>query len=113
MGSCSKVISDDQLIGGKWLPKSGYKEGKPSGDPVCPPFDKGIEFKDEKTVYVQASDKNFTYNLRESDDGMEISFYNPNGELDIFKIIIEHEDYLALIGFGPSKSYHCYFERMN
>src|SRR5699024_5731633 len=105
---CNELVTTDDLIGGKWVPKSGYKDGKTSGAPVCPPFDKGLEFKDEETVYVERRDKDFRYSLRESDDGMEISLYNPNGELDIFKIIIENENNLALTGFGDSKSYNCY-----
>ena len=111
LGGCNELVTEDDLIGGKWVPVSGYKDGEATGEPLCPPFDKGIEFKDEETVYVESGDKDFRYHLRESDDGMEISFYNPNGELDILKIIIENEDNLALTGFGDSKSFNCYFER--
>src|SRR5690625_4704539 len=111
MGGCNELVTTDGLIGGKWIPKSGYKDGEASGEPQCPYLNEGIEFKDEETVYVKDRDKDFRYHLRESDDGMEISFYNPNGELDIFKIIIENENNLALTGFGDSKSYNCYFER--
>lgn len=111
LGGCNELITKEDLIGGKWVPKSGYKGGEPRGKPLCPPFDKGIEFKDEETVYVENGDKDFKYNLRESDDGMEVSFYNPNGELDILKIMIENENNLVLTGFGDSEAFNCYFER--
>ncbi len=77
LGGCNKLVTTDDLIGGKWVPKSGYKDGETSGDPVCPPYDKGLEFKDEETVYVESGDKDFRYGLRESDDGMIINFLIP------------------------------------
>jgi len=111
MGGCSNVITEDQLIGDRWVPKSGYKDGEATGEPLCPPFDKGIEFKDEETVYVESGNKDFRYHLRESDDGMEISFYNPNGEIDFLKVFIENDDNLVLLGAGISENHNCYFER--
>ncbi len=111
MGGCSNVITEDQLIGDRWVTKSGYKDGEPSGDPVCPPFDKGLEFKDEETVYVEDVGRDFKYSLTEASYGMDINFFNPNGEWDFFEIIIENEDNLALIGSGDSESFNCYFER--
>src|SRR5690625_848449 len=112
LGGCNELVTTDDLIEGKWIPKSGYKDGKATNDkPACPPFDKGIEFKDEETVYVESGDKDFEYYLREASYGMEINFLNPNGEFDFFEIIIENEDNLALIGSGASESYNCYFER--
>src|SRR5690625_2592352 len=111
LGGCNKLVTTNDLIGGKWVPKSGYKDGEPNGDPVCPRFDKGLEFKDEETVYVESGNKGFRYHLRESDDGMEISFYNPNGEIDFLKVFIENDDNLVLLGAGISENHNCYFER--
>ncbi len=105
------MVTKDDLIGGKWIPKSGYKSGEANGEPLCPPFDKGIKFKDGETVYVKDADKDFRYHLRESDDGMEISFYNPNGEIDYLKTFIDNDDNLVLLGAGNSKNHNCYFER--
>ena len=122
LGGCNQMVTTDDLIGGEWIAKSGYKDGEPSGEPVCPPYNKGIEFKDEETVSVKKSvrpsvkggergDKDFRYHLRESDDEMKIEFYNPNGEFDVFKISVESEDQLVLLGIGPLESFNCYFER--
>src|SRR5699024_3126529 len=108
---CSNVITEDQLIGGKWTPKSGYKDGKPSGDPQCPYLNKGIEFQDKETVYVEDGGIFLKYSLNEARYGMHIYFYNPNGDLDGYEIIIENEDNLALIGSGTSEGFNCYFER--
>ena len=42
---------------------------------------------------------------------MKISFFNPNGEMDFFKITMETEDGFGLNGSGMSKNRNCYFER--
>lgn len=93
------------------VPKSGYKDGEPSSDPVCPPYDKGTEFQDEETIYVESGDKDFRYGLRESDDGIIINIFNPNGETDFLKVFIENDDNLVLLGAGISENHNCYFER--
>ena len=111
MGGCSNMITEDQLIGGKWLVTNGYENGEVGGDPVCPSFDEGLEFIDEERVYVIAYEKEFVYKLRESDEGMEISFFNPNGEVDFFKITMENENAFGINGSGIVKTLNCYFER--
>jgi len=113
LGGCNKLITTDDLIGGKWVAKSGYKDGEAYGKPQCPYLNDGIEFKDEETVYVKSGDKDFRYNLRKSDDGMEITFFNPSGDMDSYEVIMNNENKLVLIGFGTgvSKSFNCYFER--
>src|SRR5690625_1056788 len=111
MGGCSNVITEDQLIGGTWLVTNGYEDGEIGGDPVCPSFDEGLEFIDEEKVYVIAYEKEFVYRLRESDEGMEISLFNPNGEVDFYKITMENEDAFGLNGSGIIKTLNCYFER--
>ena len=111
IGGCSEVITEDQLIGGKWLVTNGYEDGEVGGDPVCPSFDEGLEFIDEEKVYVIDEEKEFGYSLSESDEGMEITFFNPNGEIDFFKISMENEDAFGLNGSGMIKTRNCYFER--
>lgn len=61
----------------------GYEDGAIGDDPVCPSFD----------------------------EGMKISFYNPNGEVDYFKITMENENAFGLNGSGMIKTLNCYFER--
>src|SRR5699024_1717794 len=111
IGGCSEMITEEQLIGGKWLVTNGYEDEEIGGDPVCPPFDEGLEFIDQENVYVIASEEEFGYRLRESDGGMELEFLNPNGEVDYFKITLENEDAFGLNGSGMSKKRNCYFER--
>ena len=111
MGGCGNVITEDQLIGGTWLVTNGYEDEELGGDPVCPAFDEGLEFIDEEKVYVIAYEKEFVYRLRESDEGMELEFYNPNGEVDFYKITMENEDAFGLNGSGIIKTLNCYFER--
>src|SRR5699024_9560835 len=98
LGSCSEVITEDQLIGGKWLVTNGYEGGEIGSDSVCPSFDGGLEFIDDEKVYVIDEKKEFGYSLSESDEGMEITFFNPNGEIDFFKISMENEDAFGLNG---------------
>ena len=111
MGGCGNVITEDQLIGGTWLLTNGYEDGEIGGDPVCPPFDGGLEFIDEENVYVIDQEKEFVYRLRESDEGMELEFYNPNGEVDFYKITMENENGFGINSTGVSKTRNCYFER--
>lgn len=111
LAGCNELATSDDLIGGKWLVTNGYEDGEIGGDPVCPSFDKGMEFINEEKVYVIDEEKEFAYKLRESDGGMKISLYNPNGEVDYFKITMENENACGLNGSGMIKTLNCYFER--
>ena len=111
LGACDEVITEDQLIGGKWLVTNGYEDGEIGGDPLCPSYDEGLEFIDEEKVYVIDEEKEFSYRLRESDEGMELEFYNPNGEYEFFTITMENEDAFGLNGSGITENRNCYFER--
>ncbi|MEI3614650.1 hypothetical protein [Pseudogracilibacillus sp. SO30301A] len=111
MGGCGNVITEDQLIGGTWLVTNGYEDGEIGGDPVCPGYEEGMEFIDEEKVYVIAEEKEISYSLSESDEGMEIIFFYPNGEIDFFTITMEKENGFGLNGSGVSKTRNCYFER--
>ena len=111
IGGCIEVITEDQLIGGKWLVTNGYEDGEVGGDPLCPSFDKGMEFIDKENVYVIDEDKEFGYRLRESNEGTKLVLFNPNGEIDFFKITMENEDAFGLNGSGMIKTLNCYFER--
>lgn len=51
---CGKDVTKDYLIDGHWVGTAGYKGEEIEGDPYCAPFDGGMEFKDEDTVYVDA-----------------------------------------------------------
>ena len=111
ISACSIKITEDQLIGGTWLVTNGYENGEIGGDPICPSFDEGMEFIDEEKVYVIAEDKEFDYRLRETDEGMEFEFYNPNGRVDFYKITMENENAFGLNSSGVTKTRNCYFER--
>ncbi len=111
MGACSNVITEDQIIGGKWLVTNGYEDGEIGGEPLCPAFDEGMEFIDNEKVYVIDEEKEFDYKLTESDDGMEIIFFNPSGQVNFFEITMESEDAFGLNGSGIIKRLNCYFER--
>src|SRR5699024_6359933 len=86
MGGCGNVITEEQLNGGKWILINGYEDGESGGDPVYPGYEEGKEFIDEEKVYVIPEEKDISYSLSESDEGMEIIFFYPNGEIDFFTI---------------------------
>ncbi|MEI3614661.1 hypothetical protein [Pseudogracilibacillus sp. SO30301A] len=110
MGGCGNVITEDQLIGGTWLVTNGYEDGEIGGDPVCPGYEEGMEFIDEEKVYVFAEEKEISYSLSESDEGMEITFFYPN-DIDFYKITMENENGFGLNSSGVTKTRNCYFER--
>src|SRR5699024_9327857 len=111
LGSCSEVITEDQLIGGKWLVTNGDESGEIGGVSVCHSFDGGLEFMDDEKVYVIDEKKEFGYSLSESDEGMEISFFNQIGEFDFLKINMEKDDVFGLNDSGIIKTLKCYFVR--
>jgi len=113
ISACSIKITEDQLIGGTWSVTNGYENGEIGGDPICPSFDEGMEFIDNEKVYVISEEKEFTYKLREFDEGMEISFFNPNGIIDFYKITMENENAFGLNSSGVTKTWNCYFEHQN
>ena len=110
MGGCGNVITEDQLIGGKWILINGYEDGEVGGDPVCPAYEEGMEFIDKEKVYVFAEEEEISYSLSESEEGMEIIFFYPN-DIDFYKITMENEDAFGLNGSGMIKRLNCYFER--
>ncbi|WP_461183767.1 hypothetical protein [Virgibacillus kimchii] len=106
-------MTEKDLIDGYWKGTAGYEEGEAVGEPNCMPFDDGIEFKDEETVYVEAYETDFSYWLEENSDGIEIHFRGE--ELGIylsFYIDKINEDEVGLLGKGDIQSEEsCYLER--
>lgn len=78
---CSKSVTNDYLIGGHWVETAGYINEEVTGDPLCPPFDDGIEFINEDTVFVDEYGEDFDYHLRKADEEVVIEFHDPNGVL--------------------------------
>src|SRR5699024_10979294 len=111
MGGCGNVITEDQLIGGKWILMYRYEDGEIGGDPVCSGYEEGMEFIDEEKVYVIAEEKEISCRLSESDEGMEIIFFYPYGEIEFLTITMEKEHGFGLNGAGVSKTRNGYFER--
>src|SRR5699024_2278303 len=107
---CGNVITEDQLIGGKWILINGYEDGAIGGDPVCPGYEEGMEFIDEDKVYAFAEEKEISYSLSESDEGKEITFFYPN-DIDFYTVAMEDEDAFGLNGSGIVIALNCYFER--
>src|SRR5690625_1429514 len=105
---CSQKVTEEDLIGGKWIGTAGYVDGKAEGEPNCYPFQDGIEFKNDDTVYVETYERDFEYRLNKK--GVELAFF------DITRIYNYHiktidEDEIVLEGSGLSKGNSCVLER--
>src|SRR5690625_7930544 len=105
---CSQNITDKYLIGGKWIGTAGYVDGKTEGEPNCYPFQDGIEFKDDDTVYVETYERDFEYRLNKK--GVELAFFDITR---IYNYLIKtiDEDKIVLEGSGLSKGNSCVLER--
>jgi len=105
---CSQNITDKYLIGGKWIGTAGYVDGKTEGEPNCYPFQDGIEFKDDDTVYVETYERDFEYLLNKK--GVELTFFDISRSYS-YQIKMVDEDQLALERLGVSEDNACILER--
>src|SRR5690625_3836279 len=71
---CSQKVTEEDLIGGKWIGTAGYVDGKAEDEPNCYPFQDGIEFKDDDTVYVETYERDFEYLLNKK--GVELALFD-------------------------------------
>lgn len=108
---CSKDVTEDYLVDGHWVGTAGYEDEEIGGDPTCPPFQEGMKFKNENTVYVDAYEEDFEYRLREADVGYEIELYNTNGVIYFYYIKMISDDEMGLIGQGIQEEESCYLVR--
>ncbi|MBT2215536.1 hypothetical protein F3157_10215 [Virgibacillus dakarensis] len=112
LAGCSEDVTKDYLIGGHWVGTAGYEDEEIGGEPYCSPFDKGMEFKDEDTVYIDAYERDFEYKLEESDNGLVIEFYDPDKSLLSYYLTKISEDEMGFIGVGDFQDGEsCYLER--
>lgn len=64
---CSQKMTEEVISDGTWIATSGYEKGEEKGDPDCYPFEEGIQFIDEDTVFVETSGKDIEYLFYEKD----------------------------------------------
>ena len=105
---CSQKVTEKDLIGGKWIGTAGYVDGKAEGEPNCYPFQDGIEFKDDDTVYVETYEREFEYRLNKK--GVELAFFDITRSYS-YQIKKVDEDELGLEGLGVSEDNTCILER--
>lgn len=118
---CSKETTEDYLVGGSWLPESGYDSGEKVGEPMCIPLDEGIKFKIDGIVYVEAFERDFEYLLLEEDNNILFRDTGPNLDpkstpdygVDYFSydIKILSNDEMVLQGRGFLENKNCYMVR--
>jgi len=105
---CSQKVTEKDLIGGKWIGTAGYVDGEAEGEPNCYPFQDGIEFKDDNTVYVETYERDFEYRLNQK--GVELALFDISRSYS-YQIKKVDEDELALEGLGVSEDNTCILER--
>ncbi|MBP1970600.1 hypothetical protein J2Z83_002736 [Virgibacillus natechei] len=112
LGGCTEEITEENLIGGNWVAIAGFQDGEVVGDPNCSPFEEGIEFKDEDTVFVETHDRDYEYWLYEADNGFEIMFNDTGSGIYSYEISILGENEIGITGKGDFQSEEsCYLER--
>src|SRR5690625_187935 len=105
---CSQKVTEEDLIGGKWIGTAGYVDGKAEDEPNCYPFQDGIEFKDDDTVYVETYERDFEYLLNKK--GVELALFDISRSYS-YQIKKVDEDELALERLGVSEDNTCILER--
>src|SRR5690625_2446115 len=114
---CSQKVTEEDLVGGKWVGTAGHENGKAIGEPNCFPFQDGIEFKDENTVYVERFERVFEYSINESSDitfgdaGPEDASPYTGYSLYIYHIKMNGEDEIVLEGLHSYIDHACHMER--
>lgn len=107
---CSEDVTDNFLVGGKWVGTAGYEDGEIKGEPNCYPFHIGLEFLDEETVFVEEAKREFTYILDEFEDDQIIEFHDYDNGFDYYFIEKISDSEFVLKGAGKILSdQSCYF----
>lgn len=114
LASCSEEIEENDLIDGEWEATAGYLGGEPDGDPYgSSVITEGFYFKDETTVYVEAYEEDFEYNLVK-DKGKTIIEFSKDDLGVYLRYYIEKvdKDAIGLRGVGElQEDESCYLER--
>src|SRR5690625_7387355 len=105
---CSQKVTEEDLIGGRWIGTDGDVDGKAEGKRNCYPFQDGIKFKNEDTVYVETYEWDFEYRLNKK--GAELGLFDISRSYS-YQIEKVDEDELALEGLGVSEDNTCILER--
>src|SRR5699024_2852839 len=98
---------------GTWVATAGYEDGEASGEPNCHPFEDGMEFKNDDTVYNVSTDRDFEYWLYEDEGDSILHFEDSYPGQYNYQIKELGEDEIALEGldYSTSKGNSCYLER--
>ncbi|MEI3612518.1 hypothetical protein [Pseudogracilibacillus sp. SO30301A] len=105
---CSQKVTEESLIEGTWIGTSGYEDEEEEGEPNCYPFEDGIEFKSEDTVYVETYDRDFDYWL--SDKETTITFLDKSRYYS-YDIKKNGEDKIILEGLFSQEGRGCIMVR--
>lgn len=111
--ACTEELTEKDLIGGIWVAKAGYKDEEAKGEPNCHPFEEGIEFKNDDTVYNGSTDRDFEYLLYEDEGDSILHFEDSYPGQYNYQIKKLGEDEIALEGldYSTSKGNSCSLER--
>lgn len=111
--ACTKEVTENDLIGGTWEATAGFEDGEVKGGPNCHPFEEGIEFKNDDTIYNISTDRDFEYWHYEDERDFKIHFEDSRPGQYNYRIKKISEDEIVLEGldYSTSKGNSCYLER--
>jgi len=110
LAGCSETITREYLLEGNWVAISGYKNGEVEGEPKCNLI-KGLNFKDEETVYVDHIEQDFEYTISDETEGrLELFSERLNMLMRLDTTIID-EDGMVIEGAFSFDDQVCYMER--
>jgi hypothetical protein len=113
MGCSGEEVAGEDLTGGNWVATAGFLDGTAEGEPNCYPFEEGIEFNGEDTVYVETFERDFEFWLSE-DEGppTKLFFRDDSTGLYRYEITVLSENEMGLTGIGQfEEGRSCYLER--
>ncbi|GAB3808499.1 hypothetical protein [Virgibacillus kimchii] len=117
---CDETVAEEDIIDGKWIATAGFEDGEVIGEASCSPFQYGIEFIDQDTVYVEWVGREFKYWLSENEEGSTITFEDdfsdslssePGSDIYFFQIKMLNTNEMVLEGDGMREGHNCYLER--
>jgi hypothetical protein len=113
MGCAGEEVAGEDLTGGNWVATAGFQNGNAEGEPDCFPFEEGIEFNGEDSVYVESFEREFEFSLSE-DDGPSTKLYMYDADQGLYRyeITMLSENEIGLTGMGRfEEGRSCYLER--
>src|SRR5690625_2568188 len=113
MGCAGEEVTGEDLTGGNWVATAGFQDGNAEGEPNCYPFEEGIEFVSEDTVYVESYERDFEFAVSNDAGPLPRIYFNSEySGLYRYEITMLNENEMGITGLGQFlEGRSCYLER--